>query len=795
MSRLSLPIEHIKARYDVVVIGSGYGGAIAASRAARAGQSVCLLERGKEFQPGEYPDTLAEGVEELQMSTDDGHIGAPSGLYDLHIGRDISVFHGCGLGGTSLVNAGVALRPDPRVFDEPQWPAPFRADVTGALADGYRRAEDMLKPSPYPEDFPALAKLHALEQSAKALDAPFYRPPINVTFRDHINHVGVQQHACTLCGDCVTGCNFGAKNTLIMNYLPDAVHHGAEVFTEVLVEYLARGDDRWLVFYQPTAVGRQSFSAPSLFVEADVVVVAGGALGSTELLLRSKAKGLTLSDSVGRGFTGNGDFLAFACDTDRAIDGVGFGDQPPGELPPVGPCISGIIDMRDRPNALQGIVIEEGSIPGLLSLLLPDMLCVAEEAVGRPVAAHGPRSVPSAVAHLAEMLWHPRQHLLSHTQTYLVMGHDSDAGRMYLDGDHLRIDWPDVGGLPLFSAVNETLEQATRPLGGSYVKDPLWSKALHNRLVTVHPLGGCIMAERSEDGVVDHKCQVFCSDSGDAVHDGLYVCDAAVLPRPLGVNPLLTISAVAERCLALMAADRGWVVDVDAGRSGDGAVQEPPTAVGIRFTERMRGYVSTSVLDDYASAARRGRADRSPLEFTLTIASDDVEDMISNRQHEAGMVGTVTAPVLASTPLDVVQGTFNLFLEDAADPDLRHMRYRMILRSQTDRDYFFDGYKAMHGGHGLSMWSDTTTLYVDIHDGATAEAPVIARGILRITPRDFVRQLASLEAPGAADRLEAINACARFGRLFAGTLWDVYGFLGPSHRGGLPPKVVVGHGG
>jgi cholesterol oxidase len=126
MPRLSLPLEKIKSSYDVVVVGSGYGGGIAASRLARAGRSVCVLERGKEFQPGEYPNTLPEAMRETQTDTPEGRLGPHTGLYDLRVNPDLNVFVGCGLGGTSLLNANVALRADPRVFADPRWPAELR---------------------------------------------------------------------------------------------------------------------------------------------------------------------------------------------------------------------------------------------------------------------------------------------------------------------------------------------------------------------------------------------------------------------------------------------------------------------------------------------------------------------------------------------------------------------------------------------------------------------------------------------------------------------------------------------
>src|SRR5688500_15235730 len=169
MERLSLPIETIKNHYNIVVIGSGYGGAIAASRLARAGQEVCVLERGKEFQPGEYPDTELEVLREAQTDTPEFHAGSRTGLYDFRVNKDINVFLGCGLGGTSLVNANVSLPPERRVFEDSRWPEALRKDVETLLADGFRRANEMLKPTAYPDDFPSLPKLDALKKSANAM--------------------------------------------------------------------------------------------------------------------------------------------------------------------------------------------------------------------------------------------------------------------------------------------------------------------------------------------------------------------------------------------------------------------------------------------------------------------------------------------------------------------------------------------------------------------------------------------------------------------------------------------------
>ena len=141
MQRLSIPLTHIRPRYDAVVVGSGYGGAIAASRLARAGLQVCLLERGREMHPGDFPETPDQGMREIQMDWPGRRLGSRLGLYDFRVNPEISVLSGCGLGGTSLINANVVIEPDPRNWLDPVWPEALRADVEGRLAQGSTSAQ------------------------------------------------------------------------------------------------------------------------------------------------------------------------------------------------------------------------------------------------------------------------------------------------------------------------------------------------------------------------------------------------------------------------------------------------------------------------------------------------------------------------------------------------------------------------------------------------------------------------------------------------------------------------------
>ena len=324
MEILSRPIDRMLDHYSVVVVGSGYGGAIAAARIARAGRDVCVLERGKELHPGEYPNSGHSALRQIQVHTAKDDYGPATGMFDFHVGRDITVVAGCGLGGTSLINGNVALEPDDSIFSDDRWPRPLRNDP-GVLRPFMQAARHMLGSNPYPRTWPDLPKLEALTRVADGLGREVSRPDINVTFVDGPNAVGVRQNACALCGDCCSGCNYGAKNTVLMNYLPDAHWHGAHIFTEVAVRSVQRLEGKWRVAYDVLGEGRgNSPGTPPRFVLADVVVLAAGTLGSTQILLRSRDLGLPVSDRLGCGFSGNGDVIAFAYDTDASCRGVGL---------------------------------------------------------------------------------------------------------------------------------------------------------------------------------------------------------------------------------------------------------------------------------------------------------------------------------------------------------------------------------------------------------------------------------------------------------------------------------------
>ncbi|MDO3634619.1 alpha/beta fold hydrolase [Mycolicibacterium arseniciresistens] len=786
LSRLSSPLTELDGHASVIVIGSGYGGAVTASRLARAGQQVWVLERGRELHPGEFPDTLPEAMANGQLTINGTRIGSPTGLLDMRQYDDIGVLVGCGLGGTSLINANVSLRAEPAVFEQDCWPEELRS--ADALDEGYRLARAMLQPQQLPESHRDLPKLRLLEKGSAALpSAHFSLPFLNVRFADGPNAAGIEQQKCSMCGDCVSGCNVGAKNTVLMNYLPDAVAHGAKIFTKVAVHHLSRDGDRWKVHYRPQDIGRELFDAEPMTVTADIVVLAAGTLGSTEILLRSDEIGR--SDRLGERFSGNADVLAFSYNGPEPVNGIGWGIHGD-DRHPVGPCITGLIEVQDGPLD-QHMVIEEGAIPGGLGAQLAAFFGIANRLGGVDTDRRWVDEPEELGRELQSLLAGPYRGALNNTMTYLVMAHDGADGTLELDDDdRVRVRWPELDDKKVFDVINDRLEAVATPLRGTYLKNPLQFDEQRQRLITVHPLGGCPMGQDVDTGVVNHKGQVFDGRSATSVHPGLYVADGSVIPTSLGANPLLTITAIAERNVNILAAERGWTI-VYEGQTP--ALPQRPTTVGIGFTERMAGWVMTGdgIPNDPATAAERGKAAHSPMSFLFTITADDLDAFLRNPYRRAELFGTVDVPAVSSDRLQVKDGTFNLLVPNPDRVGMVNMIYTATLEGTKEQTFFLRGRKDIRDDRGLDVWSDTTTLYVDLYAGADDTGDLLARGVLTITPEAFANQLRSMRVTGTHDVKEIVAAKARFGRCFATELAGVYGGVAsPARliRTGVPPR-------
>src|SRR5258708_16758443 len=387
-------------------------------------------------------------------------------------------------------------------------------------------------------------------------------------------------------------------------------------------------------------------------------------------------------------------------------------------------------DMREQDEMGKGMVIEEGSITGAVASLLPVALAAASDLFGREPEKLREKAAVAAREGESLLLGAYRG-ATQHTQTFLVMTHDDDEGKIRLEDDRVRVDWERAGYEEIFQLVNRRLYESSVAIKAAFIADPIWSKVTGKSLITVHPLGGCVMAEDASAGVVNHKGQVFAAAQGNAVYSGLYVTDGSVMPRPLGVNPLLTISAISERCAALLAADRGWTIDYSLPSSPP-IVTAPSAPVGIEFTESMAGWASTRVLDDYQSAAEQGSRDGSSMRLILTIVSEDLDRMLADPEHTAHMTGTVVAPALSATPMTVDDGEFNLFVVDPVEPGVRRMRYRMQMTDENGSVRYFEGVKFISESSPAMAWPQTPTLYITVSDGPDATNPVLAKGILTI---------------------------------------------------------------
>jgi cholesterol oxidase len=538
--RLSSPPSELKRAYDVVVVGSGYGGGVAASRLSRAGQRVCVIEKGKEFPTGTFPSRLPELRRELQLNGGKMRSGSRTGLFDFRLGADIHVLVGCGLGGGSLINAGVALKPDARVFADPIWPAELAAD--GLLELGFSRAASMLRPARYP-NAPGLTKYRALEASSAAFGVSPVAAPVVVSFADTVNPAGVVQPACTLCGDCCSGCNVGAKNTVAVTYLPDARAHGADIFTELSVGHIATGEGGWRVHFAPS----NDRGADPGFVDAKTIVLAAGTLGSTEILLRSRERGLSLSDRLGERFSANGDIIAFALGGKERVNAIGVGHPPKFVGDAIGACVAGQIELPDRADLDRSMILQEGVLPSALAPLLPVFFI------------SGGRLLGAAQSLIKGVYLGP----LSHLHTFFVVSHDDADGRISLENGSAQVHWPGVADQPVYARVDQALTKAAEAVGARYIKSPLAATNMGTKPATAHPLGGCGMGLDSKRGVINHKCQVFDGKGPDSVHFGLYVCDGSAIPRSIGVNPLLTITALTERAMVHLARDHNLGFDAD----------------------------------------------------------------------------------------------------------------------------------------------------------------------------------------------------------------------------------------
>jgi cholesterol oxidase len=249
-----------------------------------------------------------------------------------------------------------------------------------------------------------------------------------------------------------------------------------------------------------------------------------------------------LSDQLGRRFSANGDIIAFGYGANMPVYAIGVGHPKKIEGFDVGAAVSGQIEIVDPHDVSKSLTIQEGVLPSAIAPMLPVMFIPN----GRMLGAL--KSLVSGVY----------KGPFASLQTFFAVSHDRARGRLVLEDDRLALQWPGIEDEPVYQRVGSAIKALVEEVGGTYVANPLAGTLMGHQPATAHPLGGCGMGRDRSTGVVNHKGQVFDGSGTEAtaVYDGLYVMDGSIIPRSLGVNPLLTITALAERAMLHVARDQ-----------------------------------------------------------------------------------------------------------------------------------------------------------------------------------------------------------------------------------------------
>lgn len=717
----------ISGEIDALVVGSGFGGAVASARLAQAGLRVVVAERGRRWPRGSFP----RNTEDV---TDRWLWAKGRGLYDVRwLDRMISV-QGAGWGGGSLVYANVFTRPPAEVFQN--WPAAYSRQALDPFYDLHAHMLQVrpIAANPSTGRFPARTLAMEALVSDLARASGTVRPHLAVQFGQAgepvTNRHGEQQFGCTFVGECMLGCNVGAKNSLDYNYLAVAERAGAHALTETEVVGIATTAGGYQVRVLDHTQG-ETFT-----VESRAVFLAGGAVGSTEVLLRCRDVDQTLLDlshTLGENYSGNGDYLAFVKSTKVPLD------------PDDGPTIttSSVVDF-DLKGEQVWFQVQDGGYPRLLDNLVAglDPTHVQRQKVKARVAALLARTRIKLTS---------AERKRANRMTMLLMGRDTSDGRLTLDDKgEARVAWRNRGNRGLYQGEGQVARLVARALGGRMRPAATWT--FLRQAVTVHNLGGVPMGETSATGVVDENGEVH-------GYPHLYVVDGSVLPSATGVNPSATIAAVAERnverAVRQLTGNLEWQApetqDVrPLGAPEDAAMAEMSrerrlhSGDGVHFSERLSGTLHT--------------ATGAPVPFVLRL---DVElpgwrNFLADPRHALQVMGT--AAVGASGETASVDGALQLFPED----DSVAMRYLLTLTGPGEQTRQLVGVKIQRPGRLFAVWADLTELSVTL---SAADTSSPWEGVVKIATPDVLRLAASIGGDAFTTR-RRLTSRLRFYRYF-----------------------------
>ncbi|MEW5871429.1 MAG: GMC family oxidoreductase [Chloroflexota bacterium] len=527
--------------YDYVIIGSGFGGSVSAMRLAEKGYSVLVLERGKRFRDQDYAKTSWNVFRYLWL---------PAlrcfGVFQMTLFRDVLVLHGAGVGGGSLGYANVLMQPSDKMFANPAWK--HLADWKAVLTPHYETARRMLGVTTNPRQWPCDQLIQ--EISAELGRQETFQPTdVGVFFGldgsgassaevpdPYFDGQGPARSGCNFCGACMVGCRYNAKNTLPKNYLYFAEKWGARVQPESKVVDVrplpASQPDgaRYEVHYQRTTAWLRK---PLRSLRARNVIFSAGTLGTLDVLFRCRDQFRSLpelSPRLGHMVRTNSESLLGATSPNWRIDYS------------KGIAITSIF-MADEVTAVEPVRYNAGS--SLLRFLVGPLADISSGA-----AARFGRTLIKALQRPMDFV---RTHVLpgwaQRTTILLVMQTEDNRVKMRIGrglftlgrlGLETRPDQENP--LPAQIPIGHTVvRRFAEKIGGS----PAGSinEGLFNIPITAHILGGCPFGLDDQEGVIGLDCQVH-------NYPGLYVVDGTIMPANPGVNPSLTITALAEYAMS-----------------------------------------------------------------------------------------------------------------------------------------------------------------------------------------------------------------------------------------------------
>ena len=522
-----------RGSFDVLVIGSGFGGSVTAHRLTEKGYSVGVLEAGKRWTSSDFPKTNWSVRKSLWFP----RLGM-KGIQRLSLLRDVLVLSGAGVGGGSLVYANTLYEPLAPFYEDPQWADV--ADWRAELAPHFATAKRMLGVVENPLDTPADEIMRKVAAHMGVSDT-FHPTPVGVFFGEPGIEVpdpffggdGPSRSGCVVCGNCMVGCRFNAKNTLDKNYLYFAERNGASVFPEHTVVDLERVGDMWQVSTEPSG---SWFARHRTTFDARDVVFAAGALGTTRLLLELAERGRLprISRRLGYQTRTNSEALVVSVAASRDVD---YSE---------GIAITSSIHPNPETH-IEPVRYGKGSNAlALLATILVD---------GGPGVARHVRFLKQAASHpiaflrsLSAWHWSERGIIL------LVMQTRDNSLRMLrrkgLFGTKLTTEQGHGEPNPTYiPEANEAARIAAAEMGG--FAGSTINEVLFDTPTTAHILGGAPIGPDADHGVIDGYHRVF-------GHPGLHVIDGAAIGANLGVNPSLTITAMAERATSMWP-DKGQV--------------------------------------------------------------------------------------------------------------------------------------------------------------------------------------------------------------------------------------------